>query len=374
MIKIIHLIPTLHFGGAETMLHKVVKNINKKQFKNIVICIKQTGSLSKKFEAENIEIINLGLKSNIFLFISILKLKKLIKELKPDILMTWLQLSDLVGLIIKIIFPKIKLIWNIRYSKLTKNNMNFKNVLFTKIIGYFSFIPDMIVFNTKAGLNDHKRIGYKPCKEIIIPNGFETELFKPNNTQRKKIRDELMIKNSDFVIGFIGKDEVIKGLDLFLLSAKKMKIKHQNVRFVLIGKGLDKKNKKILNFIKIDKLKTSFHLLGQVQNIKDYILTFDILALTSKSEGFPNVIGEAMSCEIPCVTTDVGDCKIILGKTGLIVKQNVDSVVAGWEKFFNCSTQELSNIKSKARSRIIKHYKIEKIINKYQEVYQSLNK
>ena len=104
------------------------------------------------------------------------------------------------------------------------------------------------------------------------------------------------------------------------------------------------------------------------------ILTFDILALTSKSEGFPNVIGEAMSCEIPCVTTDVGDCKIILGKTGLIVKQNVDSVVAGWEKFFNCSTQELSNIKSKARSRIIKHYKIEKIINKYQEVYQSLNK
>lgn len=368
MIKILHLIPTLNFGGAEMMLFKLSKHIDKKKFKTLIVCLKDLGHLEKKFQKENIDIINLNLDSRLFIFFIIPKLKKIIYEFKPDVIMSWLQLSYFLGIFIKVIFPNIKLIWNIRYSKLTLQNIGIKNVLISRLLGLFSFIPDTIVYNSEIGLSEHKKIGYKTKNNIIIPNGFDTKLFKPDENKRQKIRKQFKIKVSDFVIGFISKDQLIKGIDIFLTATEQMCSRYSNIKFIMIGKDFTKQNKKLENFININNLQERFYLLGDISKINNYITTFDILTLTSRSEGFPNVIGESMSCGIPCVSTDVGDCKKIIGQTGLIVKQNQNDIVNAWDKLYSLPSNDFSEIKRNARSRILKNYQITKVVSQYEYI------
>jgi len=105
------------------------------------------------------------------------------------------------------------------------------------------------------------------------------------------------------------------------------------------------------------------------------MLSFDPLCLSSCAEGFPNVIGEAMSCGLPCVTTDVGDASKVVGDTGWVsVPRDSNSLADCLDAALTCTPKELKNRGSLARDRIEKHFSMASVKEKYISLYHFLNK
>ena len=116
--------------------------------------------------------------------------------------------------------------------------------------------------------------------------------------------------------------------------------------------------------------KKRLHLLGQRNDINAVMSATDILALPSDGEAFPNVVGEAMACEIPCVVTDVGDCAEIVGKTGRVVPIG-DMLKFADEVIGMLSKPKLQRqaIGRAARLRIKARYDIDKVAKAYRDLY-----
>ena len=114
----------------------------------------------------------------------------------------------------------------------------------------------------------------------------------------------------------------------------------------------------------------NFILLGYRKDIPSLLKTIDIFCLHSVSEGFPNVLGEAMSAGLPSVVTDVGDSKYILGNGGFVVpKKDSNSLSNELLKLLNMSHIERKNIGDIARNRVEKEFSIDKNHLNYKELY-----
>jgi glycosyltransferase involved in cell wall biosynthesis len=222
-------------------------------------------------------------------------------------------------------------------------------------------------------MEEHVRVGYKPRRWLVLPNGFDTQKFSPDDLARKNIRNQLGIDDSDFVVGMVGRYHRMKGFDLFAKAAGIAAQRNPRLRFVLVGTDVSEKNEELANMFKAMGICSRVLLLGQRRDIPDVMNGFDLLANTSTSEGFPNVVGEAMSCGLPCVVTDVGDSGIIVGQTGaLIPPGDAETLAKTWQDFADMKDAVLSRMKASARQRILDMYDISVVARRYQELFENV--
>jgi len=87
-------------------------------------------------------------------------------------------------------------------------------------------------------------------------------------------------------------------------------------------------------------------------------------------EGFPNVVGEAMSCGVPCVVTDVGDSAWVVGEAGRVVPpRNSEALYAAWRELVDMETAVRRELGMRARQRVKEQFSIERIVQQYESVY-----
>ncbi|MAH99187.1 MAG: hypothetical protein CMA12_07615 [Euryarchaeota archaeon] len=377
-MKILHVINGLNMGGAEQNLLNLLKNSHNSTFNHTVVSLSDEGVLGKEIKKLNIKIYCLNINKNSFFlikilryFISIFRLSIIIKKNKSQIVQTWLHQSDLLGLICCFLIRHKNLIWSIRCSFLKVEFISFKNIILMKVLGIFSKFPKIVLFNSYLGYRAHTQIGYSPKKYKIIYNGVDTSKFKPDLNLRKKIRKKLNIKDRIRVIGYVGKYEKIKDINTFLLSVKCIQEKFENSMIIMIGKNLDYKNKILAKEIQ-DKQLNNFHLLGNVININEMILSFDLLLLTSKSEGMPNVLIESMASGIGCISTNVGDVKKILDNNYICEVGDYKGICKASIKYLGSFEDSRNKLIKNNIKKISNNYNILNISKQYEIIYREL--
>ena len=126
-------------------------------------------------------------------------------------------------------------------------------------------------------------------------------------------------------------------------------------------------------FLKEGGAGANIHLLGERSDVPRISAGLDLFALTSVSEGFPNVVGEAMACGVPCAVTNVGDTAIVVGDTGIVVPPSDPTAMAqAWSQFVEMGEATRRVQGQAARARILENYDLETIVKRYESLYAEM--
>ena len=208
---------------------------------------------------------------------------------------------------------------------------------------------------------------------IVIPNWFDVDLFKPDSRIREKTRDDLMISEDTIVVGLVGRWHKVKNHKTFIESIKILSKKHFNFKVLMCGDRVDNKNTVLVKLLKENDLVDSFILLGKLDRLQEFYPALDISINCSISEGFPNVVGESMSCGVPCIVTDVGESSLIVSDTGLVVGiNNPEQLFSAMDKLIKLGFKGRKKLGELARRRIKNNYSTMDIINKYEKLYDNI--
>lgn len=373
-MKIMHIITSIDDGGAEKTLYKLCKY--EKLNSHIVISLKGKGKYYTLLKKLRVKVYCLDLK-----FYSIAKffyLVKIIKQLKPDLIQTWLVHGDFFGSLAGWLACNKNIVWNIRYSNLESNNVKSSTLLLIKILSKLShIIPKKIIVVSKNAKKIYKNLGYDAKKFYHIPNGYDFRVFKIDKLKRINFRNKFKIDKKLPLLGFIARFDPMKD-HLNLLNALSI-IKKKNYLFlcILVGSNIDKNNKKLILEIEKRELTNSIKLLGQINDITSVMNGLDLHILSSKyGEGFPNVVAESMACGTPNIVTNVGSSRSIVGKSGWIVsKKNSKKLSKAIEKALNEIYSNNWKIRCKRSSAIIrKNFDINKMLFSYNKIWKNILK
>jgi len=305
-IGIVHIITGLNSGGAEAMLNKLLSRMDKEVFDLQVVSLTGRGTYGEKIESLGVKVYALCMKRGRFSIIGFCRLIKLLRDLKPDLLQGWMYHGNLAAQLASFFIKwQVPVLWNIRHSLYSFAYEKKGTAIVIKICRYLTGFPRRIVYNSKTSAEQHEYLGYRGDKRIIIPNGFDVNLFSPSIESGKAVRHELDVSSDTLLIGLIGRYHPMKDHTNFLQAASLLLKDYSNVHFLLAGTQVDGRNERLNQVINNLNISTNVHLLGERIDVPRLTAALDIASSSSYAEAFSNVIGEAMGCGVPCVVTDV---------------------------------------------------------------------
>lgn len=370
MIKIAFLIRSLDYGGSERQLVTLVKALDQKIFDITVFCFYPGGSFEKDLENCGVKIISLEKQGRWDLFNFTLRFGRHLKNIQPDVIHGYLSDPNCLIIFLKPLFPSIRMVWGVRASNLDSLGNNWLSRLTYSLEYLLSHFADLIIVNSHAGRAYHAAHGYPMDKMIVIPNGIDINRFKPDLAARARVRAEWGITENTILIGLVARLDPLKDHPTFLKAAALLAQQQQDVRFVCVGGGSESYVQELYQLAHELGISEKVIWAGGRADVPAVQNALDIATCSSYTEGFPNVIGEAMACSVPCVVTDVGDSTWIVGNTGIVVPpQNPEALAAGW---MSCLQKDRSKLGVKARSRIVEKFSVQQLVEQTQEAIESL--
>ena len=373
-IKIVFLITALNTGGAEIMLLRLLSFLDRSRFDPTVICLGKDGPVGEKIRALNIPVIALGINPDRPNPLAWFKLTRILHRVHPGLLQTWMYHSDLFGGLAGF-FTRVPVIWAIHNSTTDPQHTRKRTLFVVRLCALLSRqIPVKIISCSEKARQIHVEAGYAAQKFIIIPNGFDLGNFKPDLEAAGSLRLQLGIEPAALLIGMVARYDPQKDHANFIQAAR---IYHQaspQTHFVLCGEGLTWENVTLSAEIDAAGLRNHFHLLGRRDDMPSVFSALNVHALSSAyGEAFPNVLGEAMACGVPCVATDVGDSSFLIGDTGLVVPpKDPQALAEAWERLSRLSAEERLTLGERARLRIQQFFSIVQITRRYEDLYAQI--
>lgn len=383
-MRIVHVISGLQVGGAEMMLYRLIQASQCDGVQHTVISMSSLDPMGERIRALGIEVRLLGMSRSVPNPFSLIRLVRWLIELRPDVVQTWMYHADLFGGVaarIARLVPgrgagqlnRFTLAWGVHQTEFPSFGSGVKLALVAKCCARLSsWLPDVIVCCAEAARLSHSSGGYCHKRMHVIFNGFDLELFKPRARDSDPLRSVLGLDPATQIVGIVGRYDPAKDYGNFVSAVAKASAILPGCHFVMIGRGLDHGNPELATIIGRAGIEGVCHLMGARSDVHLVIPALDLFCLSSRSEGLPTVVGEAMACGVPCVATDVGDTAVLIGDTGCVVPRgDPEALAAGIASLLSLSREELEQLGAQARSRMVSRFSIERCWAAYRHVYST---
>ena len=283
--------------------------------------------------------------------------------------------SDIIGTIAALASNcRIPVVWGVRLSEPFEAGLKRSTLAVIRLASILSkFSPKIIVANAEASLDSHVELGYPKNKFRIISNGIDVSRFKPNGEKRKKQRQALGIHEDEFVAGLIGRFSEQKNQIGFIKAAGDVIKSDEKLRILLCGRNISMENQLLSYAISNNLSQDRIILISEIEKIETIYCALDFYVSASLSEGFPNVIAEAMACGLPCIATDVGDCAKLIGNTGFVIPPNdTQALVSQIIALTGMPSESLGLLGVLARKKILEKYTVKRMTDGFEGVWHEM--
>ena len=381
-MKIVHIITDLAFGGAEMLLVGLIRTSQRDGLEHVVISLSAEAPLAERLVSLGVQVRILGMGRSAPSARLFRQLVQWLDELEPDVVQTWMYHADLLGGTATYAAQALRrlrgghvkrpaLVWGIHHTDLRLTGSSQITRWVARACALMSSrVPDVIVCCAEAAKSSHRLGGYCGGRMKVIHNGIDLNRYRASSDARENLRRSLGIDAFAPVVGIVGRYHPVKDHATFAAAMRVVLDARPQCRFVMMGQGLEPGNAELVALLDATQTRHACHLLGPQPELQTLLGGLDVFCLSSKSEGLPMVIGEAMACEVPCVATDVGDTALLIGSTGRVVPPE-DPVALGRALIAMLSLphSERAALGQAARSRIQNLFSMEASWRRYEETY-----
>ena len=371
-MKIFHVIVGLNVGGAELMLRRLIEAHQEgTNYIHSVISLTTLGVVGEQLKTLGIDVRVLNMRSFLDVPRIIVQLKEIIRIDRPQIVQTWMYHADLLGGIAARLAGNKNIIWGIRTTDVQAGGTR-ATTLVRKVCAWLSRkVPHTIVCAADASRRAHIAVGYDATRMTVVPNGFDLTRLVATPEQRVGLRQLCGFDDTHVVVGTLGRFNPAKDHANFVRAAGLVAQRHPEVRFLMVGRELTSDNAVLMHWIEQTGCADRFVLLGERADVAICLSAMDVFGLSSRTEGFPNVVGEAMAMGVPCVVTDVGDAAMLVADTGVVVpKEDSSALALGLGQLLTLDADVLHAQGQMARQRIVAEFTMMRARDRFEAVYQ----
>jgi glycosyltransferase involved in cell wall biosynthesis len=373
-IKLLHLITNLSVGGSEIVLWRLLERMDKTRFTNSVACMIETGAVANRIRELGIPVFSLGMKRKWPDPRGLTGILRLLPKERPDILQTWLYHSDLLGLLAGKIYGVPRLLWNIRCSNMDMYRYGRLTAMVVALNARLSGIPESIIVNSFAGKEYHQRIGYRPKRWDVIPNGFDTQTFRQDERARAGLRNELGLPEKSLLIGLVARFDPMKDHRNYFRRPPPAEYcggrGRRPFRFGGAWRRCRQREDEKHYYGLRDKWPGPFA--RERTDIPYVTSAFDIASSSSLGrDSERRRRGDGV--RRPCAVTDVGDSAWLVGDTGRVVPPGDPVALAeAWRELIRMGVDRRRSMGVAARRRIEEEFSADVMVRRYEMVYETV--
>lgn len=378
-MKALHIITALNFGGAEAMLAKLVDEhaMRAAHPDPVVLSLLPLGRVGRQMADRGVAVETLSMTGLHHLPGAMTRLARIVRRHDPGLIQGWMYHGNIAALwAAKAARSGTPLLWNIRHSLHDIMVEKPMSRLVIRMGARLSRRPRAIIYNSAASLEQHQALGFAGGGATVIPNGFDHQLFRPDGPDRDcrtMLRQRFAIPDDPIVVAVVARHHPMKDHATAIEAAGRARQMGHDIHLLLAGAGTDRLPPDMLAACRrlIPQDRVSF--LGDRRDVAEWMPGCDIVALASAwGEGFPNILGEAMACGVPCVATDIGDSKAIMGDAGICVApRDAPAMAAAIHALADMGRDGRQRMGAKGRQRVVEQFSLPGIAARYADLYDA---
>ena len=364
MSRLILLARKLDQGGAERQVVTLAKALKARGRDVHVVLFYAGGVFDGELALAGVPTHFIGKHGRWDVFGFLIRLVLTLRALRPTVIYSFLDLPNILAALFYLAIRRPRLVWSIRAAGMEMRHYDWLSRLIPMLETALSRSTDIIVANSWAGKAWAANRGFPADKIVVVENGIDINRFQFDAPGRERVRAEWKIDAGETAIGIVGRLDPMKGHEIFLGAAAKLKLSHtrKHLKIVCVGSGDEHYMHHLMEQADIFGLKERVIWAGPRSDMASVFSALDVVVSSSFGEGFSNVIAEAMSCERLCVVTDVGDSARIVGEFGEIVPPRNPDALAGALAKILVRIDENEELCHQARARIVDEFSVEHMV------------
>ncbi len=375
---VLFLIDSLAAGGAERQLCELVKHMDRTRFDIHVAVFYGPGYFNggelwpEIANLPDVTLHDLHKRRGIpGYFTALPKLLTLILRIRADVLHGYID-GNLPLLLLGRLLRR-PIVWGIRSTDKDQSKLPRRSRFMSSFLLRLGRFVDLVIFNSESGRLSHLAMGMKPPRMLVVPNGFDITRFAPDPAKGLAQRKAWGIPVGVPLVGVVGRLNPVKDHPTFLRTVARLSKEWPEARFVCVGGGPEAYLESLQAMAQTLGIQDRLLWAGVSQSMPSAYNALSVLVLSSADEGFPNALGEAMACGVPCVATRVGDAEILIGDTGLTTAVADDAALAEAVSLLLREPPEARALRTAAaRARICSTFSVESLARTTESALESL--
>ena len=359
--KIAFLIRSLEVGGAQRQLVELAKGLRGAGWDVLVLTYYAGAPFEHELAREGIRHVPLGKRGRWDVVAFTRRLVQVLRAERPSVVHGYLPDANCLLTLLRPFLRGARIVWGVRASVINLSAYHWLSAAIFRASCRLSRRADLIICNSQVGAAAHVGRGYPAARTVVVPNGIDTARFRCDPVARARLRAEWGVANDAPLIGLVGRLDPVKDHETFLRAAAALVRVRPDARFAFVGDGNGAYAARLRALA--DSLGLGPRLVWSParDDVTAVYCALDILTLCSVSEGFPNVVGEAMACGTPCVVSRTGDSPWIVGDTGAVVAVgDAEELARAWTGFLT-SVGDAARA-ARCRDRMVRDFGLDALV------------